>query len=501
MKSTLARRIAPALLALSLTALISCGGAAEQKEASQQACPTCPVCNATPTPSAQDLQQELEKLRAGLLEKNSKKFRANPEDLKSAAAQFGISDKIGKKEVIAEDFPKFVNFFWAVDSEFRIQYLRAMMTTNRLVEMVKPATGKFDINVAPKDLEAEDVSLLISQAIVDWAQVQRTLEDDFMGFGIENVMGVLPSEDLPQAGDMMKDLLQIVAPPMPVPTPTMAPLPIGPKSAGLPLLNWLEGNAWAQQAKAKAKPDTLPVHSKAVPRVKVMQAPFLLARVLSFKVGAQQIFVLQSPLMAAEPAFQAIAVDQFHFALEKMTVGPGYRDAVQAKVDELAAKPKRDIVDWWQFSHGATELRLVDQLVDYNKLPPQSTAPSTATTPAGPATTTPGTTSPGTAPSTERPGLPSGAQPGPAPSEPHPSGAQGQQPLPNDQPRPSAPSGAIAPGTPSRTDSPAAAQPSAPSAPSRADTPSGAPPSAPASVPRPSTPAGSMPGPDAAPFK
>ncbi|MCE9626275.1 MAG: hypothetical protein K8R69_12630 [Deltaproteobacteria bacterium] len=363
MKPALMRSVSKGLFLCGLTALFACGGAVEQKaETPPQVCPTCPVCDATPSPTPEDLAEKLK----GILEKNVKKFRTNPEAFQAASNQFGIAAKIGSKEIIAEDFPRFVSFFWAVDSEFRIQQLRAMMSTNRLIDMLKPATGKFDIAVAPKDLEAEDASLLISQVIVDWAEVQRTLEDDFMGLGVENVMGVKPMDDLPGVENMMKDLLAIVAPPQPVPTPTATP---GLKTSSLRLLSWLEGSASAQtQGGIKGKAGAgLPVHSKAVPRVKIKDAPLLLGRVLTFNVGGK-LLVSQSPLMAAIPEFQAIPVEQFQFKLEKQSVGPAYHDVVEQKVNALAAIPKRNMQDWWELSHGLTELRLLKQLVDYSKI-------------------------------------------------------------------------------------------------------------------------------------
>lgn len=447
------RRIRPALLASSLIALLACGGGGE-KEVPQQACPVCPVCDVTPSPTPQDLQQQLVDKIKFIDEKAVKKFRTNPEAFQAALNQFGVTDKIGKKEIAVEEFAKMVGFFWAVDSEFRIQYLRAMMTTNRVVDMLKPAAGKFDVNIAPKDPEADDISLLVSQAIVDWAQVQRTLEDDFIGLGFENVMGVKPGDELPEAETMMKELRSMLTPAMPTPMPTAAPLPPlpGPKSAALPLLEWLEGRASAQtQSGLKGKASGgLAKPSKAVPRMRIMQAPLLLARVLSYKVGTQT-FVLQSPLMAAIPEFQAIPVEQFQFPIEKMSVGPAYLDSVKAMVEELAAKPKRDMVDWWQASHGVTELRLLNQLVDYNKVAPQP-APVSTPAPSGPAT------------GAERPNLPSGAEPRPSGAEARPSGAvPGQVPDVGAQ-RPSQPSGAAAPTQPTTR----------PEAPSGAQAPSGA---------------------------
>lgn len=414
MVSASPRRLRNALFTLILFALAACGGGQEEAPPAP-VCPACPVCEATPTPSAEEAAQNL----ADQIIITEKLLRVPEGSLKASASKFGIVDKLGVKEVSAEDFPRFVSLFWDIDAEFRIQYLRAMMTTNRLVDMVKPTIGKFDINVAPKDLEAEDVSLLISQAIVDWAQVQRLLEDNFRGLGIENVMGVKPSDEMPHAEAMMQELLAIVAPPLPTPLPSP-----GPQATSASLLSVLLRDAHAQgQPAVKGKPGAAPAKaSKAVPRVKVRQAPFLLARVISYNVGGKN-FVLQSPLMVAAPQFQAVPVEQFQFKVEKQSVGPGYRDAVDAKVQALAAKPNRDMVDWWNLSHGLIELRLLNQLVDFSKVEAAPAAPGSSSgtgetlAPLGGA----GTASPGE--SAQRPATASGAQ-APDTAQPRPSTGQ-----------------------------------------------------------------------------
>lgn len=434
MVSAVPRRLRNVLFTLALFSLTACGGGQEDAPPAP-VCPACPVCEATPTPSAQDILARLEEL-----EKNSiKKFRVSPEDFKAAANQFGIADKIGQKEIVAEDFARFAGFFWQVDAEFRIQYLRAMMTTNRLIDMMKPTVGKFDISVAPKDPEAEDVSLLISQAIVDWAQVQRLLEDNFRGLGVENVMGVKPADEMPHAEAMMQELLAIVAPPLPTPLPTP-----GPQATSASLLSLLLSDAHAQgQPAVKGKPGAVPAKaSKAVPRVKVRQAPFLLARVISYNVGGRN-FVLQSPLMIAAPQFQAVPVEQFQFKIEKQSVGPAYRDAVDSKVQALAAKPNRDMVDWWNLSHGLIELRLLNQLVDFSKVeaaPGPSSGTGESLAPLGGA---------GTAPAGEgvqRPAPPSGAQ-APDTAQPRPSTGQAA-------PAPSAPEARPSTATPGQAAAP-----------------------------------------------
>lgn len=455
MKPAKPRSLLSALLTLGTLALASCGGGQEPAPPQQaQACPACPVCDATPTPSAEDIRQLLEKLEKEAV----KKFRTNPESFKAAAAQFGIADKIGKKEISAEDFPRFVSFFWQVDPEFRIQQLRAMMTTNRLMDMLKPAVGKFDINVSPKDPEAEDASLLVSQAIVDWAQVQRILEDNFMSLGVENVMGVKPSDEMPHAETMMVELRELLTPATP---PSATP---GPQATSASLLSLLVSEAQAQAQplpKGKTGAATAKI-SKAVPRVKVKEAPLLLARVISFNVGGTN-FVLRSPLMAAIPEFQAIPVDQFQFKLEKLSVGPAYRDKVDAMVQELAAKPKRDMVDWWNLSHGLIELRLLNQLVDPSKVDAAVPAPNLS--PLGTGTTTQaGGTEAAPSDSTQRPTLPTPERQNPDTAQPRPSTSQGAAPQAAPEARPS-------PATPDQA-VPAPTRPEA--APRPAQTPAGA---------------------------
>jgi hypothetical protein len=308
-----------------------------------------------------------------------------------------------------------------------------------------------------------------------------------MGMGVENVMGVKPSDDMPHAEAMMKDLLAIVAPPG---APAASPLPSpGPKSASRGLLSLLEGNAWAQQlpvATKTTKTRTAGVKvSKAVPRVKVKQAPFLLARVISFNVGGRN-FVPQSALMAAIPEFQAVPVEQFQFKLEKMSVGPAYRDAVDAKVQELAAKPQRDMVDWFVLSHGLNELRLLNQLVDFSKVAPQPLAPAgggTSTAPGALPTSGGITAAPSAAGgTTERPFAPSGAEARPNATELRPG-----------LPGAAAPSEA---GAPTRPDQPSALAPAA--SPPKTELPSGAPKTeAPSAVPKSAPPSGTQPGPAA----
>ncbi len=414
MVSAAPRRLRNVLFTLALFSLTACGGGQEDAPPAP-VCPACPVCEATPTPSAEEAAQNL----ADKIIETEKLLRVPEGSLKASAGKFGIADKLGVKEISAEDFPRFVSLFWDVDAEFRIQYLRAMMTTNRVVEMVRPSVGKFDINIAPKDPEAEDVSLLVSQAIVDWAQVQRLLEDNFRRLGVENVMGVKPSDEMPHAEAMMQELLAIVRPPAPTPMPSP-----GPQATSASLLSVLLREAQAQgQPVVKAKPGAPTAKvSKAVPRVKIAQAPFLLARVISFNIGGRN-FVPQSPLMAVQPEFQAVSVEQFRFKLEKQSVGPAYRDAVDVKVQTLAAKPNRDMVDWWNLSHGLIELRLLNQLVDFSKI---EAAPAVPGPSSGTGETLAPSGSAGTAPageSSQRPATASGAQ-APDAAQPRPSTGQ-----------------------------------------------------------------------------
>lgn len=463
MVSAMIRRLRNTLLPILMLTLAACGGGKEEAPPAP-VCPSCPVCDATPSPSVEDLAQQLQ----DKLDRLVKKLRVSPESFKASAAKFGVAEKFGSKEISAEDFPKFVSFFWEVDAEFRIQYLRAMMTQNRLVEMVKPSVGKFDINVAPKDLEAEDVSLLVSQAIVDWAQVQRLLEGHFRDLGVENVAGVKPSDEMPHAEAMMQELLSIVAPPLPTPVPTP-----GPQATSASLLSLLIRDAHAQSAtKGKTLAPT-PKVSKAVPRVKVRQAPFLLARVISYNVGGKN-FVLQSPLMAAIPEFQALPVEQFQFKVEKLSVGPGYRDSVDARVQALAAKPNRDMVDWWNLSNGLIELRLLNQLLDPNKVvetaPPASPSAGgdQAIPPAGDASPTSPTQrplgglerqSPDAATTRPSAAAPSGSLTSP---ETRPSTASPSQPVvPQVRPE-GAPAAALSPSSAERPNTSPAAPPTAP---------------------------------------
>ncbi|MCC6272325.1 MAG: hypothetical protein IT572_02560 [Deltaproteobacteria bacterium] len=437
MVSAAPRRLRNVLFTLALFSLTACGGGQEDAPPAP-VCPACPVCEATPTPSAEEAAQNL----ADKIIETEKLLRVPEGSLKASASKFGVVDKLGVKEISAEDFPRFVSLFWDIDAEFRIQYLRAMMTTNRVVDMMKPTVGKFDINIAPKDPEAEDVSLLVSQAIVDWAQVQRLLEDNFRRLGVENVMGVKPSDEMPHAETMMQELLVMVRPPAPTPMPTP-----GPQAASASLLSFLLHEAHAQgQTVIKGKTGTATAKiSKAVPRVKVREAPLLLARVISYNVGGK-IFVLHSLLMIAVPEFQAVPVEHFQFKLERMTIGPGYRDAVDAKVQTLAAKPKRDMVDWWNLSHGLIELRILNQLVDFSKVEAAPAAP-------GPSSGTGETLAPlggaGTAPAGEgaqRPAQPSGAQ-APDAAQPRPSTGQAA-------PAPSAPEARPSTATPGQAAAP-----------------------------------------------
>jgi hypothetical protein len=349
--------------------LFSCGGGGGGEE---KACPACPVCAAsTPGPAPEDIRQQLQQDN---IKKLAARLNLNFDQLQAVAVKLNVVDKFGRKEIAAEDFPHLVDFLWEVDPEFRVHQLRAMVAMNRLVDMLKPASGpKFDVNVLPKDPQAEDVSQLISEAIVAQTQVQRQIEEDLGALGIENVRGLRSTDDMPAAPGMMQELLSIVAPPQATPGPTPKPA-----SAGLWDWSWLESSARAQSSRGRLATTTstsaAPLHSTTIVRIKTKAAPLLLARVMTYDVAGKN-FVLQSPFLKSIPEFQAIPAEQYQFKVEKQSVGPAYRDALDAKVQALAAKPQRDLSDWWEVSHLVAELRLANQLVDYNKIAPAAPVP------------------------------------------------------------------------------------------------------------------------------
>jgi len=469
--------------------LSSCGGGGDEAAnvAQNVPAPSCPICPPPPPPpSPVPVLPSVSDILHGL----EKKFKSNPESIQGAAQKEKIMDRLGQPEITAEEFPRFVSFFWALDPEFRILQLRAMVSTNRLVDMLKPEKGKFDINTPPKDIEAEDSSLLIGQVIVDWSLVQARLVDDFRSAQITNISDVAPGEDFPPAEAMMQELKALVTPPEPgLPEKTLQ---------GAMLL--LEGDAFAQTS--FARPTAKPIAGKrslAVVRVKTITAPLLLARTISYKVGDKP-FVLQSPFMVAAPEFSATPAAQFQFKVEKMSVGPGYRDAVESKVNVLAEIQKRTIPEWWELAEGMTELRLVKQLVDETKIAPPESLPTPAM-PTEPSTGMPPGAAPGTNPGMPPSGFPPSGPTTTAPGFPPAAVPPSMNGLPPSAPPPAMPpsptgSGGVAPiqpATPTRDETKPLSSPTE-ATPSRPDS-LGAMPAQPkpAEAARPDMPSGSLP--------
>lgn len=462
-----------------LATLSACGGQkAEPPPQAPQAQLVCPPQpSPCPAPPEVDPVLSLEQLLA----QADIKAKAN-----EMAAKLQIKEKLGQKEISPEEFGKFATLAWAVDPALRVAYFRALDRTNQLIDLVKPADGgKFDPLAVPADPE-QDISFRISEVIVNWALVQRMIVNDLRALGVENVSAIRADDDFSPAEPMMRDLLPLVAPP-----PEPAPLPAA--------LSFFLPDAFAQTqktVKGGKLPPKIPAKAmvlvKTMPRIKVAQAPLLLARTLSFKVGGAA-YVLESPLQVAAPEFRAVPVDQFQFKLEKKFVGDAYFNELSAAVTQLANVPQRSQVQWREMAYGLTELKLVLNNLNpnYGEPPPSPSpqpVPAAPSTPAQPTAPTPPT---------------AGTNPEPAPGtatrpDPGPSGAA---PATGSATRPdTAPSGAAPVLPPARPESGFGPQPSAPTTgterPSTGTAPSLPSSSAPAPQappPAPAAPAGSLP--------
>jgi hypothetical protein len=328
--------------------------------------------------------------------------------VKREAEKGGLVEKIGQKQISPDEFARFTSFFWAVDPGLRMSQLQAMIHFNRLLEVLKPAESAALDPAAPPssaspsaDPDQDNVSFLISQVIADTAQVQGKIVAGVKTLGIKNVKAVLPTDEFAPATAMMQELSALLNPGgTPVPETLKAPGG-GPLPESKPetlkgntqggILRMILGEAYAQTAapnkrRASTAGKTTPAALTAapmkmlgppLPKVGTITAPQLLARTLAYNIDGKT-YVLRSPFGKAAAEFHAIPAESYIFKVEKQTIGRLYRDAVETRLQALAALQSRNVPQWWETASALTELKLANQLVDLSK--PSESMPESAPT-------------------------------------------------------------------------------------------------------------------------